>query len=78
MLSAGELELDLHSIVETELLSFNRHIDPLLVPVDMNDIELPEETSVRLLGLNFTQSMDWKPGIQSFAKASSRKVVLPS
>ena len=55
--SAGELELDLRSIVEwgdswlvtfnatkTKLLSFDRHRDPLLVPVGMNGIELPEET----------------------------------
>mgnify|MGYP003323128865 FL=1 len=85
--SAGELELDLCSIVEwgnrwlvtfnatkTKLLSFNRHRDPLLVPVKMSGIELPEETSFRLLGLTFTRSMDWKPYIQSIAKAASRKV----
>ena len=84
MESAGELELDLHSIVEwgdrwlvtfnatkTKLLSFNRHRDPLLAPAEMNGIELPEETSVRLLGLTFSQSMDWKPYIQSIAKATS-------
>ena len=53
--SAGELELNLRSIVElgdrwlvtfnvtkTKLLSFNRHRDPLLVHVEMNGIELPE------------------------------------
>ena len=77
--SAGELELDLRSIVEwgdrwyvtfnatkTELLSFNRHRDPLLVPVEMHVIELPEETSFRLLGLTFTPSMDWKPYIYKY------------
>ena len=55
--SAGELELDLCSIVEwvdgwlvtfnatkTKPISFNRCRDPLLVPVEMNRIELPEET----------------------------------
>ena len=85
--SAAELEFDLQSIVEwgnrwlvsfnatkTKLLSFNRHRDPLLVPVKMSGTELPEETSFRLLGLTFTQSMDWKPYIQSIAKAASRKV----
>ena len=85
--SAGELELDLHSIVEwgdrwlvtfnatkTKLLSSNRLRDPLLVPVEMNGIELPEETSFRLIGLTFTLSMDWKPYIQSMAKADSWKV----
>ena len=39
-------------------LSFNRHRDPLMVHVEMNGIELPEETSFRLLGLTFIQSMD--------------------
>ena len=86
MESAGELELDLRSIVKwgdrllvtfnatkMKLLSFNRHRDRLLVPVEMNCIELPEETSFRLLGLTFTRSMDWKPYIQSIATAS-RKV----
>ena len=83
--SAGEL--DLHSIVEwgdrwlvtfnatkTKLLSINHHRDPLLVPVEMNSIELPEETSIRLLCLTFTRSMDWKPYVQYIAKAASRKV----
>ena len=68
--AAGELELDLHSIEEwgniwlvtfnvtkRKLLPFNRHIDPLLVPVEMNGIELPDETSFRLLGLTFTRYM---------------------
>ena len=85
--SAGELELDLRSIVEcgdrwlvtfnatkTKLLSFNRHRDPLLVPVEMNGIKLPEDTSFHLLGLTFTRSMDWKPYIQPIVKAVSRKV----
>ena len=65
--SAGELELDLRCIVEwgdrllvtfnatkTKLLSINRHRDPILVPVEMNGIELPEETIFCLLGLTFT------------------------
>ena len=87
MESAGELEIDMRSIVEwgdrwlvtfnatkTKLLSVNRHRDLPSVPVEMNGIELPEETSFRLLGLKFTRSMDWKPYIQSIAKAASRKV----
>ena len=58
--STGELELNLHSIMEwgdrwlvtfnsteMKLLSFNRHRDPFLVPVEMNGIKLPEETSFR-------------------------------
>ena len=68
MESAGELELDLRSIVEcgdrwlvtfnatkTKLLSFNRHRDPFLVPVYMNGIELPELTTFRLLSMTFTR-----------------------
>ena len=85
--SASEIELDLHSIVEwgdrwlvtfiatkMKLPSFNCHRDPFLVPLEMNGIELPGETSFRLLGLTFTRSMDWKPYTQSIAKAASRKV----
>ena len=68
--SAGELELDLlvhvtFNATKTKLLSFNRHRNPLLVPVEMNGIGLPEETSFRLLGLTFTRSMDWKLYIYS-------------
>ena len=57
--SAGELERDLSDIVEwgnrwlvtfnatkTKLLSFNRHRDPLLVPVKMSSTELHEENLV--------------------------------
>ena len=40
----------------------------------MSSTELHEETSFRLLGLTFTLTMDWKPYIQSIAKAASRKV----
>ena len=59
---------------KTKLLSFSRRRYPLLVPVDMNGIELPEETRFHLLGLTFIRSMDWKAYIQSIAKAGSRKV----
>ena len=86
MESAGELELDLRSIVEwgnrwrvtfnatKTTLSFNRHRYPVLVPVEMNGIKLPVETSFPLLGLTFTRSMDWEPYIRSIAKAASRNV----
>ena len=50
---------------KTKLLSIA--IDAL-VHVEMNGIELPEETSLRLLGLTFTRSVDWKPYIQSITK----------
>ena len=72
MESDGELELDLHSIVEsgdrwlvtlnaikTKLLSFNRH----LVPVVTNGIELPEATTFHFLGLTFTHYVDSMPYI---------------
>ena len=85
--SAAELQDDLRGIVEwgnrwrvtfnatkTKLLSFHRHRDPFLVPVEMNGIELPEKNSFRLLGLTFTPNMDWKHYIQNIAMASSRKV----
>ena len=75
--SAGELELDLHSIVEwggRRLVTFNSHRDPLLVPVEINGIELPEEASFRLLCLTFTRSLDGKPYTQSIANVASRKV----
>ena len=65
---------------KTKLLSFNRHMrlsfsaggDEWQSWHELH--ELPEETSFRLLGLTFTRSMDWKPYIQSIAKAASRKV----
>ena len=46
--------------IKTKLLSFICHTDPLLVPVEMSGIELPEEISFRQLGLTFTRSMDCK------------------
>ena len=65
--SAGELESDPLSFVEwgdrwlvafnatkRKLLSFNRHREPLLVDVEMNDIELTKKDY-------FTRYMDWKP-----------------
>ena len=59
---------------KTKLISFNCHRDRLLVPVEMNGIELREETTFRLLTLTFIRSVDWKPYTQSIAKAASRKV----
>ena len=56
------------------LFSFNRHRYPHFVPMEMNGIELPEETSFRLFGLTFTRSMNWKPYIQSIVNVASRKV----
>ena len=68
----AELEFDLRGIVEwgnrwlvvtfnatkTKLLSFNHHRDPSLIPVKMNGIKLPENTSFRLLGLTSTPTID--------------------
>ena len=45
-----------------------------LVTVEINGIELPEETSFHLLALTFSRSMDWKPYIESIAKAALGKV----
>ena len=61
----GDRWLVTFNAIKTKLLSFNHHRDPL-VPVEMNDIELPGETTFRWLGLTFTQSMAWKPFIVSF------------
>ena len=83
----AELEEDLRCIVEwgekwlvsfnatkTKLLSFNRHRESGLIPLKMNDIELPESSSFRLLGLVFTPKLDWKPYVQSIAKQASKRV----
>ena len=48
-----ERRLVIFNATKMKLLSFNRHRDPLLVPVMTNGIELPEETSFHLLGLTF-------------------------
>ena len=90
MESAGELELDLRSIVEwgdgwlatfsatkTKLLSFNRQIDPSL-PAEMNVIALPEETSFRLLGLTFSRSMDRKPYYSTLPRLPWANFIGPS
>ena len=45
----------------------------LLVPVDMNGIELPEGTNFLLLGLTFTPSMDWKPLYSPLPRLLQRK-----
>ena len=58
---------------KSKLLSFNHHRDPSLIPVKMNGIELPENTSFQLLGLIFTPTIDWKPYLQSIAKVASCK-----
>ena len=73
-MECGDRWLVTFNATKTKLLSFNRHRDPLLMHVEMNGIELPEETSFRLFGLTFTRSMEWKLYIQSIAKADSRKV----
>ena len=66
-LECGDRWLLTFNATKTKLLSFNRHRDTLLV----NGIELPEESSFRLLGLTFgliygleaTQSIAWAPFI---------------
>ena len=65
----GDRWLVSFNVTKTELLSFNRHRDPLLLRV-----ELPEGTSFHWPGLTFTRSMNWKPYIQSVAMATSMKV----
>ena len=66
MESAGELQLDLCNNVDgvTDGLSHS-------MPLKWNTLS-------RQLGLTFTRSMDWKPEIQSIAKAASKESGLPS
>ena len=40
----------------------------------MNDIELPNNASFRLLRLVFTPNLDWKSYVQSVAKQASQRV----
>ena len=54
----GKIWLVIFTATKMKLYSFNRHRDPLLVPVEMNGIELPEEISFHWLGLTFTLPMD--------------------
>ena len=49
----GDSFLVIFNATKKKLLSFNRQRDPLLVPVEMNGIVLPEETSFCLLGLTY-------------------------
>ena len=53
----GDKWLVKFNATKTKLLYFNRHRNPLLAPVEMNGIKLPEETSFRLLGLTFTSPL---------------------
>ena len=82
----AELEEDLRCIVEwgekwvvsfnagkTKLLSFNLHRESSLIPLEMIDIELPENVSFCLLGLVFTHKLDWKHYVQSVAKQTSQR-----
>ena len=65
---------------KTKPLSFNHHRSPLLVPVEINGIELPEETSFCLPCLTFTPSMDWKPYIYIYTvhcKGCYKEIWLP-
>ena len=59
---------------KTKLLSFNRHCVSSLIPLNMNDIELPESASFRLLGNDLTPNLDWKPYPQSVAKQASQSI----
>ena len=84
---AGEIELDLQSIVEwgekwlvsfnsakTKLLSINNSRDPLLPSVSMNGTELEESNSFRLLGITFSSDFSWRSYIEAIAKSASMKV----
>ena len=76
----AELDEDLRCIVEwdekwlvsfnatkTKLLYFNHHRESSLIPLKLNDIELPESSSFPLLGLAFSPKLHWKSYVQSIA-----------
>ena len=84
---AADLESDLRAVVEwgdkwlvtfnctkTKLLSINRYHDPFLPSVNMSGEELPENELIRLLGLYFTNTLDWTPYIESIALSAARKI----
>ena len=84
---AGSLELDLGDIVEwgekwlvtfnaakTKLLSVSRSHKAHLPPVSMNDQDLSENDSFRLLGLTFSKSLTWNDYVETIAKSAAQKV----
>ena len=84
---AGSLELDLGDIVEwgekwlvtfnagkTKLLSVYRCRSAPQFPISMNEQDLPENDSFRLLGLTFNNSLTWNEYIQAIAKSAAQKV----
>ena len=84
---AGSLELDLRDIVEwgekwlvtfnaakTKLLTVSRSHKAPLAPVSMNDKDLSENDSFRLLGLTFSKSLTWNEYVEAIAKSATQKV----
>ena len=84
---AGSLELDLRDIVEwgekwlvtfnaakTKLLTVSRSHKAPLAPVSMNDEDLSENDSFRLLGLTFSKSLTWNEYVEAIAKSAAQKV----
>ena len=84
---AGSLQLDLEDIVEwgekwlvtfnaakTKLLSVSRCHKAPLTPISMNDRDLPENDSFRLLGLTFSKSLTWNEYVETIAKSAAQKV----
>ena len=84
---AETLDEDLQSVVEwgqkwlvtfnaakTKLVSFNKYKKPSLPPIEMAKSALPESTSFKLLGLTFTENMNWNKYIESIVKAAAKKV----
>ena len=69
---AAHLESDLRTVVQwgnkwivtfnsskSKLLSINRYCIPFLPSVNMSGKQLPENESIRLLGLPFINTLDW-------------------
>ena len=82
----AELVDDLHCIVEGVKSGWYHLVQPRadccvlittessLIPLKMNDIELPESASFLLLEFVFAPKLDWKLYVQSAAKQSSQRV----
>ena len=84
---AGTLEHDLSAILEwgtdwlvsfnankTKLLSINRNDIVEHLPISMDQNNLPESTSFKLLGLSFSKDLSWTNYITSIAKSASMKI----
>ena len=59
---------------KTHLLSVNNYKNTHDAPISMDENNLTEDESIRLLGLSISSNLSWSDYISSIAKSSSRKV----